>query len=161
MNLIEDYYKLPFEDRDYFLITIEFEEIEEKWYLFLDILDNPDFSDPNYDLVAIRVLKILEIAKVPNTLEESFINVFSKIIKTSSDDDIRNYVIIASKKFIEHKDLQETIIDFLNTETENPILKYNALNALGQIKTLTERREILKIFEKDKDIGKYVSGYIQ
>lgn len=160
MTTLSKYNELPYQDREYFLQVLEFEDNEEKWALYLEILNNPDVNNPDYDILAIRVLKILEIAKIPTMFLDDFTDTIIKIIEESLDDDIRNFALITSKNFINSYKLRDTINDFLNTQNDNINLRFNALNALIHIENKDERIAFLKPFIYDNELKKYITEYI-
>ena len=160
MTTLSKYNELPYQDREYFLQVLEFEDNEEKWALYLEILNNPDVNNPDYDILAIRVLKILEIAKIPTMFLDDFRDTIIKIIEESLDDDIRNFALITSKNFINSYKLRDTINDFLNTQNDNINLRFNALNALIHIENKDERIAFLKPFIYDNELKKYITEYI-
>ena len=108
------YYDLPNADRHYFLLQLEFDENDQKWELFLDILKTPDKNESYYDILAIEVLKILKLSDIPPSYIEQLLAIYIGILKSGSDDDIRNYTIMSSVNFINiNKELKDTIIEIL------------------------------------------------
>jgi hypothetical protein len=157
MELIKKYYLLTDNQKYTLLQDLEFEVTEEKWDLYLEILNNPDESDDSYDTQAIQVLTILQIAEVPQKLEQEFINAISKILNTSDDDDIRNYSIILSKVFINKSDdLKNNIHSILKNKDEFITLRENALFSLMNLESKIEKKEILDSQFEDDDLKECV-----
>ena len=155
------YYDLPNADRHYFLLQLEFDENDQKWELFLDILKTPDKNDSYYDILAIEVLKILKLSDIPPSYIEQLLAIYIGILKSGSDDDIRNYTIMSSVNFINiNKELKDTIIEILFNEDEFIVLRENSYFSILELNSKTEKMELLSKLVSDKELSEYAKNDI-
>ena len=158
---IEKFYTLSSEEQDSYIQQIEYENNDEKWSFLVAILKNPDVSNKDFNLLAIDILKILEIAKIPSNYLGIIEEVIVEIIKKNQDDDIKNYALIASKNFInKNYNIRGAILDFLQSNCEDLTLRFNALNSFKSLSSVEDKVKVFTLFKDDEQLQKYVNFFL-
>jgi len=150
-NIFKQYKKIVKDDAksDYIRI-LEFVENEDKWILFQDILDNYE----KYDLARIAVLKIIEIAIIPQKIKNNFANIISGIIRKDEDYDVKNYALSACENFMEYDFVEQQCINTVLNKVEEIDTRYNAFAAILKIKNSNTKIYILTQLLNDFEFNK-------
>ncbi|UOG77389.1 HEAT repeat domain-containing protein (plasmid) [Hymenobacter tibetensis] len=138
-------------DRVQIIRELEFVEDEGKWPFLINIMINESADD----LERIEVLRIIEVTEPPQIYVNRVISNIYNIIIKEGDCNLRNYAVIALKNFKDEK-LLNLAKDILLNEDEDLDMRWNAFDALKNLKCGNLFNEIVEKLRNDKEFGKAI-----